>query len=114
VAGITNSYCPTWDSSRLNGTVTLTGFAPGTYSVEWWNFDNNVALTKTTSSVTVVSDNKLILPLTSLPATVTDTGVKIGDYTATGHKTNITDYRSAISSLLNIFNLNTIISNYGK
>ncbi len=80
VGGI--SGCPnTWDSSRLNGTVTVSGFSPNTsYPVEWWDFDNSVNLTKSTTTVTSNSSGQIILDLTQLPSTVTDAGVKIGTY----------------------------------
>lgn len=76
------SSCPnTWDNSRLTGTVSLGGFSPNTsYPLEWWNFDNNVTLTKSTGTIYSDSTGNIILDLNSLPSSVTDTGVKIGDY----------------------------------
>jgi hypothetical protein len=59
-------------------------------------------------------NGNIVLNLANLASTVTDTGVKIGDYTTTVHKIGIADYRSAISNLLSVFNLNSIIANYGK
>jgi len=80
VGGI--SGCPTtWDASRLNGTVTFSGFAPSTqYQAEYWQFDNVVALNKTTATITSDGTGNIIVNLATLSATVTDTGVKIGDY----------------------------------
>ena len=77
------SGCPVanWDASRLNGTVTITGFTPNnSFPIEWWNFDNNVVLTKQTGTVSSNGSGQIVLDVASLPATVTDTGVKIGDY----------------------------------
>ena len=76
--------CPTtWDSSRLNGSITLSGFTTtAPLNIEWWQFDTTGQLTKTNTSQAPIS-GQLTLNLTSLPSTVTDVAVKIGDYTAT-------------------------------
>ncbi len=78
------SGCPTtWDGSRLVGTVKVGGFSPNTvYPVEWWNFDNNVVLSKSATTTTSDASGVITLNLTTLPAGVTDSGIKIGDYTA--------------------------------
>lgn len=83
VGGI--SGCPTtWDNSRLNGTVTITGFAPTTqYPIEWWQFDTNASLTKNTATIISNANGDIVLDLVSLPATIVDVGVKIGDYSNT-------------------------------
>ncbi len=74
------SGCPVvWDNSRLNGTVTMGGFSPNSsYSLEWWQFDNSVKLTKVTGqNVTSDANGNIILDLGALPATVVDVAVKI-------------------------------------
>jgi outer membrane protein assembly factor BamB len=74
------STCPySWDNSRLSGTVTVSGFTPGSnYPLEWWYFDNTGNLTRpAASTITANSSGNIILNLDTLPATVTDAGVKI-------------------------------------
>lgn len=107
--------CPTtWDNSRLNGTVTVSGFAPNTsYPVEWWQFDNATALSKSTSNVTSDSTGKIVLDLTTLPATVVDVGVKIGTYaTNNGPSTGSGDANGDGS--INALDLKAVLTNYLK
>lgn len=90
VGGI--SGCPkTWDNSQLSGNITLSGFTPNkSFSAQWWNFNNNVALTKTNSTVNSNANGQIVIDLTYerntshvLPADTTDTAIKIGDYSIT-------------------------------
>jgi hypothetical protein len=81
VGGVTN--CPyTWDSSRLSGTVTISGFASNTsYPVQWFYFDNAGILSQP-SATTATSDTvgNIVLNLGGLPASAVDAAVKIGVY----------------------------------
>jgi hypothetical protein len=66
---------------QLSGTVTIGGFTPNqSYPVELWEFDDPGNLTKVQSTLTADGAGNLTLDLTTLPSTVTDTAVKIGDY----------------------------------
>jgi hypothetical protein len=78
---------PPWASlpaadKRLSGTVTINGFVPNTVlPVQWWYFDETANLTGTPiTSVSTNSSGSLVLDLNSLPSTVVDVGVKIGNY----------------------------------
>ncbi len=68
---------------RLTGTVFIGGFTPNmTFPIQWWQFDefaNNIATP--TAIITTNALGQIILDLDQLPATVVDTGVKIGNYT---------------------------------
>ncbi len=79
VGGVQN--CPyTWDGSRLNGTVTVTGFVPGaSYPAQWVYFDNAGSATQpAATTVTADGAGNLALNLGSLPSSAVDAGVKIG------------------------------------
>ncbi|OGM27879.1 hypothetical protein A2627_01970 [Candidatus Woesebacteria bacterium RIFCSPHIGHO2_01_FULL_39_28] len=82
VVGGVSGCSDTWDSSRMSGTVTIAGFAANvSYPIEWWQFDSIGTLTKTSpASLMSNSSGQIILNLDGLPATVTDIGVKVGDY----------------------------------
>ena len=72
--------CPyTWDSSRLAGTVTIGGFAPGaTYHANWVTFDSTGAPSQPAqASLTADGSGNIVLGLDQLPATVVDAAVKI-------------------------------------
>lgn len=81
VGGVAN--CPyTWDSSRLSGTVTISGFASNvSYPVQWFYFDNAGVLSQP-SPTTATSDTagNIVLNLGGLPASAVDAAVKIGVY----------------------------------
>ncbi|MGE3889332.1 MAG: hypothetical protein AB7H81_23110, partial [Vicinamibacterales bacterium] len=73
--------CPyVWDSSRLSGTVTIGGFAPGTsYPVQWVTFDTAGAPTpQPPGTVTADAAGNLVLALDQLPASAADAAAKIG------------------------------------
>ncbi len=80
---------PAWSTlssaqKRLSGTVALNGFTPSTtFPIEWWQFDDH-AQNIATPSATITSNatGTITLNLDQLPATVVDTGVKIGGYTS--------------------------------
>ena len=66
---------------RLTGQVTVGGFQPGlTYSVEWWQFDDAGNLTRLPGSATAGPAGTLVFDLDSLPSTVVDVALKIGQY----------------------------------
>lgn len=70
---------------RLSGTITIAGFSPSTsYPIEWWDFVNEGTLNKRTSTITSNGSGEIVLNLDSLDSSVTDTAVKIGDYTTAG------------------------------
>ena len=75
--------CPyTWDSSRLSGTVTISGFASNvSYPVQWVYFDNAGVLSQP-SATTATSDTagNIVLNLGALPSSAVDAAVKIGIY----------------------------------
>ena len=73
--------CPyVWDNSRLSGTVTIGGFAPGTsYPVQWVTFDTAGAPTpQPPGTVTADAAGNLVLALDQLPASAADAAAKIG------------------------------------
>ncbi|MHB1131368.1 MAG: hypothetical protein ACYC4L_03170 [Chloroflexota bacterium] len=74
---------------RLSGTVALSGFAPRqTYPVQWWHFNHEGEVTIRDQSLTANDAGALTLDLDSLPAEVTDTGIKIGDF-GPGHQVSL-------------------------
>lgn len=84
VGGVAN--CPyTWDGSRLNGTVTISGFAPNTtYPLAWVYFDSGGQSSTATGSVTSNGAGAVVVSLSDVPATVTDAAVKIGQHPSGG------------------------------
>jgi hypothetical protein len=75
------SGCPyTWDSSRLAGTVTISGFAANTtYPAQWLYFDAAGAMTQPgATTVTSNGSGTIVLNLDALPASAADAAVKIG------------------------------------
>lgn len=75
------SGCPqVWNNSRLDGTVSFSGFPPGlNLPVEYWMFDNSSTLTKQVGTIST-NQGTINIALNALPATVVDVGIKIGDY----------------------------------
>lgn len=68
-----------WGS--LSGTVSVTGFVPNqTYPLQLWEFDDPGNLTTVNSTVTADGNGTVTLNLSSLPANITDTAVKIGSF----------------------------------
>jgi hypothetical protein len=70
----------------LSGTVTLGGFAANTsYPAEWWDFNTRGVLRSRNTTLSSNSSGVITLSLNSLPTInslpVTDTAVKIGNYT---------------------------------
>lgn len=110
------SDCPvSWDNSRLNGTVTISGFlANANYPVEWWSFDNNVALTKTSANVSSNGSGQIVLDLSVLPSTVVDTGVKIGDYSQSVNTVQVGNGETNGNSPVNNLDIRTVLSNWLK
>jgi hypothetical protein len=80
VVGGVSDCAYTWDNSRLSGTVTISGLAPGTsYPVQWTTFDGNGRPTlEPAASRTADGAGNLVLSLDQLPASATDAAVKVG------------------------------------
>jgi len=72
-------------TGQLNGTVTLSGFQSNTaFPVEWWDFTTVGSLTKHTSTAISNTSGNIILDLNSYTSTITDTAIKIGDFSQGG------------------------------
>ncbi len=66
---------------RLDGTVTVPGFAPNrSYPVEWWEFDGAGNLTIQRATGGADGSGNLTMDLSTLPDTVTDVALKVGEY----------------------------------
>ena len=84
IGNVSGCTQPNWNdaTSNLTGTVTLGGFTTTSpLTIEWWQFNHTGTLTKTTTSQ-APSAGQLTFNLASLPSTVTDVAIKIGDYTS--------------------------------
>ena len=64
---------------RLDGTVTVPGFAPNrSYPIEWWEFDGAGNLTVQRATAGADGSGNLTVDLSTLPDDVTDVALKIG------------------------------------
>ena len=74
------------NGGNLTGTFAVTGMKPNsTFPVEWWDFNTKGRLNKRISTIASDNSGNISLSLNSLPAidglVVTDTAIKIGNYT---------------------------------
>jgi hypothetical protein len=84
VVGGVGDCAETWDNSRLTGTVTVGGFAPGvSYPVQWTTFDAAGAPTvQAAANRAADGSGNLVLALDQLPASAVDAAVKVGTASA--------------------------------